>query len=306
MPDNSSDNIFASLKGLIWGAFIGVVSFQLLAPIVWGYLHAALGLDYYKSYWIFTLVYFLSLPTIVLGWLYSKRPLISKYLPNYKGDTTATANVFLYGLMVFVAAQFCITISGFFGHWSDRIFYIVCGFYTFCCGALLFGCYMFCNQHIRKTFSNPNQPRNEAGAKAKQYFNKLFWPTSAVFVLLFWMAFGFIYHWLSQNEIKQAGSNKYSSYSAGLRSFAFQEMNETLNGKFGQLQAIEDSVARDSIETALDSSSYKREYTVGGNATNDLNTSKDLDTILTKYSTDLRILEREVEQTSTYTENKSG
>jgi hypothetical protein len=68
-PADTTDGLLNSLKGLIVGAIVGVASFQILAPSVWGYIHDALNLSYETSYWVFTVVYFLTMPVCMLFWL---------------------------------------------------------------------------------------------------------------------------------------------------------------------------------------------------------------------------------------------
>lgn len=152
MADNSNENIVSSLRTLIWGAFIGVVSFQVLAPEVWGYLDKALGIPHDISYWIFTWTYFLLIPLIVLGWIYEKRILIAYYLPDYKRALKQQSRWFLNGLILFIALQIVITITGFIIHWRPEIFYFVWGLYTLCCGLLLGACYLFCIKHINHRY----------------------------------------------------------------------------------------------------------------------------------------------------------
>ena len=49
MPEEN-DSLIASLQGLLWSAIIGVASFQIIAPNVWGYIHDALAIPYKTAY----------------------------------------------------------------------------------------------------------------------------------------------------------------------------------------------------------------------------------------------------------------
>ncbi len=116
MADTSNDNIFASLKGLIWGAFIGVVSFQILAPNIWDYLHSSMGINYANAYWLFTLIYFLILPLIFIIWTWWNIKPIKTCLPPY--DETEQlekhSNFFITALRIFIVIQSLITVIFFF------------------------------------------------------------------------------------------------------------------------------------------------------------------------------------------------
>ena len=62
-----NDNVYQNLKGLVWSAFIGIVSFQILPPSIWGYLHNVVGIGYEAAYWIFIVAYFLLATIYVSG-----------------------------------------------------------------------------------------------------------------------------------------------------------------------------------------------------------------------------------------------
>lgn len=55
----AKNNIFYHLRQLIWTAFIGVISFQLIAPAVWEYMYRLAGIEYDTSYWLFIIAYLL-------------------------------------------------------------------------------------------------------------------------------------------------------------------------------------------------------------------------------------------------------
>jgi hypothetical protein len=53
------DNYYLDIKTIIGSALIGVVSFQLLGPVVWEYLQTNLGIPFKIAFRIFIFCYFL-------------------------------------------------------------------------------------------------------------------------------------------------------------------------------------------------------------------------------------------------------
>jgi hypothetical protein len=124
MPEKN-DSLIASLQGLLWSAIIGVASFQIIAPNVWGYIHDALAIPYKTAYWIFTLCYFLSLPVYLLVWL-----LFNQISFRHHGKI-------LWFLFVFICLQslgMLITLRWHFPEWFFIGLFVV---YAVCCGLLL-------------------------------------------------------------------------------------------------------------------------------------------------------------------------
>lgn len=242
MADYKNENILTSLRSLIWGAFVGVLSFQLLAPTVWNYLDEALGLRPIVSYWAFTLIYFLVLPGVVLGWLLANRTLIGIYLPDYMGTLTKQSKVFLYGLIILVIGQLAITAFSFRYHWSPYTFYFVFWIYFFCCGFLLFACYRFCKQHVRTALKTPKgkvelESWNEIRRKGIKAFHRLYFPTIIVFGVLFAVAFLFLKNYFHHKEIAKQLPVR-SSFEAGKNGFALQNANDMIQSHINRLNDL--------------------------------------------------------------------
>jgi hypothetical protein len=142
---SSNDNIFANLKTLLWGAFIGVVSFQILAPLIWDYLHNSLGINYSAAYWLFTLVYFLILPSIFLIWIAWNIKSIKTCLPpfNEKEELSKLSKLFIKGLMLFIVAQSTCTVLFFFIHVPREFITLVMILYVLASTVLLFFCFSY-------------------------------------------------------------------------------------------------------------------------------------------------------------------
>lgn len=74
------NSIYHNIQKLIWTAFIGVVSFQLIAPQVWGYMNKLAGVSYIIGYYIFTIAYIIIVPAIFFYWLHQNREEIRETL----------------------------------------------------------------------------------------------------------------------------------------------------------------------------------------------------------------------------------
>lgn len=258
MTENSKkddDNIFGNLRALIWSVFVGVLSFQVLAPKIWDYLHSSLGINYYYSYWIFTWSYFLILPAFVLGWLCYNRKLIAYYLPLYKGDLTVGSKNFLNGVILFVALLLIITLIGFFTRWCNALFYIVLGMYAICCFLLLGACFIFCNLHFSnfvKSYSSTDEYKEKTVANARKYLKVLFIPAGLVYLLFVFIAVLFIHNWLKENDRRNQKAKNISAIEAGRRSFAFQSLNDSVISVNNKFASIEDNSHEKQFDLSLD------------------------------------------------------
>jgi hypothetical protein len=257
---NNDDNILGNLRTLIWSVFVGVLSFQVIAPKVWDYLHSSLGIGYLWSYWIFTFAYFLILPAFVIVWLCSNWKLIAYYLPVYKGDLTNTSKYFLYGVLIFVALLLINTLFGFFTRWSDRLFYIVLGVYSFCCLSLLVICWRSCYLHINK-FSksySSTDGYDEKTKNARKYLIKFIMPTILVCVLFYIIAGFFIHNWMKENNKRNSKSNEIYAFEAGRRSFAFQSLNDSVIKVNNKFASIEDDAYEKQFDLSLDTLKWRK------------------------------------------------
>ena len=146
MPDNSSDNIFASLKGLIWSAFIGVVSFQILAPNIWDYLHSSLGVTYKHAYWWFTWTYFLILPALFLVWTWWNMQSLRVCLPPFNNTETLSGHskFFIRAVRLFIVVQSLLTVAIFYFHIDKAGVTAIMITYFAWSALLLFFCFAYC------------------------------------------------------------------------------------------------------------------------------------------------------------------
>jgi hypothetical protein len=111
MEEKNNDNIYQNLKGLIWSAFIGIVSFQILAPNIWGYLHKLLGIGYQTAYWEFIIGYILIVPALAVFWLMKDYRIIIRYLPPVDDPvlSAAESKKFLNRLILYIILEFIVT-----------------------------------------------------------------------------------------------------------------------------------------------------------------------------------------------------
>jgi hypothetical protein len=141
--ETSGNNIYENLKTVIWTAVVSVVSFQLLGPTVWGYMHKLTSMPYQTAYKIFVIVYVLAVPVLVLGWLIRDYQLVEKYMqPTNSLTANPASRLFLYGLIGLVGLQ--IIVSFFFLllpgiSWKSGYYFVLSYFFMLLCLALLAG-----------------------------------------------------------------------------------------------------------------------------------------------------------------------
>lgn len=271
MPSASNDNIFQGIKGLVWGAFVGVVSFQVLAPNIWGYLHEALGLDYLTSYWLFTVIYFLIVPVNLFLWFWVNRKVFGKYLPPFgeHNSLKGKGKLFFWGQLIFLIIQIGLAAAGFLRHWAEWAIWAQAVFYAIWCFLLLLLCGSICRDRIKYTkevvngkatnkkpetiavkiktyfwelFSVLDKKKQEKTIvdKANDYFWQLFLVSAVAYLFLAFTAFYFLRNWIKTKENNQFVSRTKSSHDAGLRAFALQRMDSVVIAKVKDCQYLED------------------------------------------------------------------
>ncbi len=241
MEENTEDGLFGSLKGLIWGAFVSVISFQLLAPQIWSYLHGLLGIGYHTAYWTFTATYFLFVPVMILLWALGKREILKRYLPpfNSGAELHSKSRIFLTGFLLFVGLQITIAIWGFFLHWTGIVIFAIWLIYLVCNGGLLYLCHGFSIECIHGSGLNH---RNIA--RVTRVFLRAYFSSILIGSLLFFVAGLFLNNW-NNNRQEMAGKPAVSSREAGLRGFRLQDMNENIQQEVAYIDSLEDVAAYD-------------------------------------------------------------
>lgn len=99
--DQSQTSMYVSLRQLVWSAVIGVLSFQVIAPTVWGYVNSILGISFYVGYVSFVLIYALTLLVITALWLVYNRQPLNECLTGSR----ILCRVFLSGIMASLLIQ---------------------------------------------------------------------------------------------------------------------------------------------------------------------------------------------------------
>ena len=216
MPEKN-DSLIASLQGLLWSAIIGVASFQIIAPNVWGYIHDALALPYKTAYWIFTLCYFLSLPVYLLVWLL------------FNQMSFAHHGKILWFLFVFICLQslgMLITLRWRFPEWFFIGLFVV---YAVCCGLLL-------------VFYAKAAWRRIVEDHIRRYFDQLVLFTVLSFVLLFTVEYVYIIQWQKDKSQSHYLGIDQSSYYAGNRGFALIDLKDTIDARVSAVGELRDSL----------------------------------------------------------------
>jgi hypothetical protein len=241
MKETTDDNILGSLKSLVWTAFISVVSFQLLAPQIWSYLHNLLGIDYQLSYWSFTLVYFLLAPLTLLIWFILHRRILVKFLPpfNKPGELDRSSKVFIWGFPAFILSQIFVTIWGFSLHWSNAVPRIILGIYFVINVVFLCLCFNFAMKFI-----NGSGLKGEQLKKASNNFYKSYASSIVIGISLFVVALLFLNHWI---ENRFDGEKRLASSEAGHLGFSLQYINEVIGSRVRYIDSLseDDSVSTD-------------------------------------------------------------
>jgi hypothetical protein len=221
MPEKN-DSLIASLQGLLWSAIIGVASFQIIAPNVWGYIHDALAIPYKTAYWIFTLCYFLSLPVYLLVWLLFNQ---SSFTHNGK---------ILWFLFVFICLQSLGMLITLRWHYPEWFFIALFFIYAVCCGLLL-------------VFYAKDAWRRIVQDHIRRYFDQLVLFTVLSFVLLFTVEFVYIIQWQKDKSKSHYLGTDQSSYYAGNRGFALIDLKDTIDDRVTAIGQLRDSIRYDHL-----------------------------------------------------------
>lgn len=243
----TDNNIFSKLKGLLWGAFLGVVSFQLLAPKVWGYVNEAMGLENKAAYWVFIIVYFVLLPLGFAIWLLANKATIFSYLSlNNANAVEKKEGKSLYVLAIFVLAQIVFLILGFFTHWGPVAIGALFIGYALCSLVLLLFCYRLCNKKIGASSScSP-----AVMGSAKKYLSQMFFFSVMFFVIFFTATGCFLHNWIKVKDQKH--TINLSAFNAGNRAFELESMSHAISKKITDCGNSSDNYNYTSIGKDLD------------------------------------------------------
>jgi hypothetical protein len=250
-PADTTDGLLNSLKGLIVGAIVGVASFQILAPSVWGYIHDALNLSYETSYWVFTVVYFLTMPVCMLFWLaLNWKTLITYLLPYDEKDRIERVDArVLWGLCIFLCVQLLIAGVTFRVYFSNWFYWAVLGLYFLVCGGFLFFYGLSAKRRIGYEYP-------DAAARPRailNYYRQMMLVSVPVYLLLFVVAGLYLNKWQDKKSVSHYAGKSKSAFNAGSRGFALGDLKDTLDNRYAALGSIEDSIRYDHRHDALDS-----------------------------------------------------
>jgi hypothetical protein len=250
-PADTTDGLLNSLKGLIVGAIVGVASFQILAPSVWGYIHDALNLSYETSYWVFTVVYFLTMPVCMLFWLgLNRKTLITYLLPYDEKDRIERIDArVLRGLFIFLCVQLLIAGVTFRVYFSNWFYWAVLSLYFVVCGGFLFFYGLAAKKRIG--YEYPDEARRPRAIV--NYYRQMMLVSVPVYLLLFVVAGLYLNKWQNKKSVSHYAGKSKSAFNAGSRGFALGDLKDTLDNRYATLGNIEDSIRYDHRHDALDS-----------------------------------------------------
>jgi hypothetical protein len=250
-PTDSTDGLLNSLKGLIMGAIVGVASFQILAPSVWGYIHDALNLSYKTSYWIFTLGYFLTMPVCMLFWLaLNWKTLITYLLPYDEKDRIERIDArVLWGLCIFLCFQVLVAGVTFRVYFSNWFYWTVLSLYFLVCGGFLFFYGLAAKKRIRYEYSKAD----DRARAILNYYRQMLFVSVPVYLVLFVAAGLYLNKWQDKKSVSRYTGTSKSAFNAGSRGFALGDLKDSLDSRYAALGSIEDSIRYDHRHDALDS-----------------------------------------------------
>jgi hypothetical protein len=107
-------SIYLSLQQLVWSSFIGLLSFQVIAPHVWTYASRFLGLSFSEAYWIFNACYTFIVPAAIALWFLYNWTGFNACLGMFatSGKKDLLCKIYLNGFIAILALQ--ITMGGYF------------------------------------------------------------------------------------------------------------------------------------------------------------------------------------------------
>jgi hypothetical protein len=250
-PADTTDGLLNSLKGLVVGAIVGVASFQILAPEIWGYIHDALNLSYKASYWIFTLAYFLTMPLCILFWLALNWKMLITYLLPYdeKDRIEKTDARVLWGLCIFLCVQVLVAGVTFRVYISNWFYWAVLSLYFVVCGGFLFFYGLAAKKRIGYEYPDAaDRPR-----AILNYYRQTLLVSIPFYLILFVAAGLYLNKWQDKKSVSHYTGRSKSAFNAGSRGFALGNLKDTLDTRYAALGSIEDSIRYDHRHDALDS-----------------------------------------------------
>jgi hypothetical protein len=258
----TTDGLLNSLKGLVLGAIVGVASFQILAPNVWGYIHEALNLSYKLSYWIFTVVYFLTMPVCMLFWLgFNWKTLIGYFLPYEHKDKIEKFDAgILRGLFAFICVQLLVAAVTFRIYFSNWFYWMVLSFYFAICGGFLIFYGLAARKRMQFEYPGPAAARPVAITK---YYRQLILVSVPVYLVIFIGAFLYLNKWQDKKGASHYVGKSKSAFNAGSRGFALGSLKDSVDSRYASLGKIEDSIRYNHRHDALDSIDAVKYYVTG-------------------------------------------
>jgi hypothetical protein len=264
-PADTTDGLLNSLKGLIVGAIVGVASFQILAPSVWGYIHDALNLSYKTSYWIFTLAYFLTMPVCMLFWLaLNWKTLITYLLPYDEKDRIERIDArVLWGLCIFLCVQLLVAGVTFRVYFSNWFYWVVLSLYFVVCGGFLFFYGLSAKRRIGYEYPDAaGRPRAILNCPRAilNYYRQMMLVSVPVYLILFVVAALYLNKWQDKKSVSHYAGKSKSAFNAGSRGFALGNLKDSLDNRYTALGSIGDSIRYDHRHDALDSVDHVQYY----------------------------------------------
>lgn len=185
--EQSSSNIYVSLQRLVWSTFVGVISFQIIAPNVWNYVNKMLGIQYQTGYLTFVIIYAVTLPIIILIWLLlNLNELKACLFPiEDEKETNKLCTNFLRGLALTLGLQVIAIIVLLRWYWKDEIAFVVLQLFLTGMSLTLLGIGAVISSERIRLFAKENSDTASVKVKNKAWRILITWIALALSLVLF-------------------------------------------------------------------------------------------------------------------------
>jgi hypothetical protein len=261
--EQSQNNIYLKLQGLIWSAFLGVLSFQIIVPIAWEYLNLVLNIRFQQGYFTFVTIYALLVPASFAIWLFfHHKELKACLFPiDSENDIDSICKIFIVGLGVSLLCQVTLTLFFTFVNKFNAnnfwVFQILCFVTSFI--LLLMGGFI----SRKRILQFATKTLSRQGKEIKQKAIRILFG----FALFSMLIIGFVFaHWHANKKNYHKETKEY--IEAGFSLLDTRKKMDTLikevnyvkdNLTWKRNQKSTDSLARNStgVDTLLTKAKYK-------------------------------------------------
>jgi len=232
--EQSQNNIYLKLQGLIWSAFLGVLSFQIIVPIAWEHLNIVLDIPFQQGYFTFITIYSLLVPASFAIWLtIHHKDLKACLFPiENENKVDSICKIFLVGLGVSLIFQIILILVSIFVYeiqacdfWLFEVISFAVSFTLIFIGGLI---------SCKRVLRFPTKPLSKQKKEIKQKAIRILFG----FALFSLLILGFVFkHW--QVNKKNYYEKKKEYIEAG---FSLLDTRKKLDALIKEVNYIKDSI----------------------------------------------------------------